>query len=389
MKIRYAAFFLLAAMLTACGGGGTSTGGAGAAVGNTIVSGTASLGIIQNGRVKVYQLTGDGRKIFLAETTTDSSGRYSVSITTPTTPILVEVSGGTYVDEATGLTVVRSDSEILHAAVSSPSAIQQVAVTPLSELAYRLAGSPLTAAGIDSANSEVSDAFNVDIVNVQPVEPTLTGFRSPTTQAQKDYSLALATLSQQALSTPGGSVETVIETYKQDLAPDGRISLGTATTFSTVLSQFLTNPRNQTGLTTATTALANFGTLTQLVKLNTTGTFAAGSFIKGVQVQLQFPAGVNIQYTGGVPDSGVVVPSGAAAAVTTVDSSYDPVTRTLSLGIINAQPGFGLGEFTTIRADVVPGAPLEENLFTVSGGVVTGQGGLQIDPDSISIFVTL
>jgi len=142
MKIRYAAFFLLAAMLTACGGGGTSTGGAGAAVGNTIVSGTASLGIIKNGRVKVYQITGDGRKTFLAETTTDNSGRYSVSITTPTTPILVEVSGGTYVDEATGLTVVRSDSEILHAAVSSPSAIQQVAVTPLTELAYRLAGSP-------------------------------------------------------------------------------------------------------------------------------------------------------------------------------------------------------------------------------------------------------
>ena len=386
MKIRFAVLLLLTALVTACGGGGTSTGGAGAAVGNTIVSGTASLGIIQNGRVKVYQVTSDGRKIFLAETTTDSSGRYSVSITTPSTTVLVEVSGGTYVDEATGFTVIRSDSEVLHAAVGSPATNQQIAVTPLTEIAYRLAGSPLTPSSIDSANSKVSDAFNVNIITVQPVEPTLTGFRSPTTQAQKDYSLALAVVSQQALSQPGESVEAVIEDYKQDLADD-RISLGTATTFSTVLSQFLANPRNQTGLTTATTALANFGTLTQLVKLNTTGTFAVGSFIKGVQVQLQLPAGVNILYTGGVPDPGVVVPSGAAAAVTTVDSSYDPVTRILTLGIINAQPGFGLGEFVTIRTDVIPGAPLDDDLFTVSGGVVTGQGGLEIDPDAISIFV--
>lgn len=389
MKIRYAALFLLTILLTACGGGGTSTGGTVQSPGSTVISGTASLGIIKDGRVKVYQLTSDGRKLFLAETRTDAYGRYSVSITTPTTPVLVEVSGGSYTDEATGLSVVRSDSEVLHAVVGSPGTIQPIAVTPLTELAYQLAGSPLTAAAIDSANSKVSDAFNVDIVTVQPVDPSLTGFRSPTTQAQKDYSLALATLSQQAQSTPGGSVGTVVEGYRQDLAADDRISLGTATTFSTTLSQFLANPRNQTGLTTATTALANFGTLTQLVKLNTTGTFAAGSFIKGVQVQLQLPAGVNIQYTGVTPDAGVVMPSGAAAAVTTIESYYDPATKTISLGIINAQPGFGLGEFVTIRTDVAPGAPLDESLFTVSGGMVTGQGGLQIDPNSISIFVTI
>lgn len=386
MKIRFAVLLLLTALLTACGGGGTSTGGAAAGAGSTTISGTASLGIIKNGRVKVYQLTSDGRKIFLAETTTDSSGRYSVLITTPTTPILVEVSGGIYVDEASGLQVVRADTDILHAAVGSPGIGQQIAVTPLTELAYRLASPTLTAAGIDIANSRVTDAFNFNIVTVQPVEPSVTGFND-TLQEQKDYSLALATLSQQAFNTPGASVDSVVELYRQDLAQDGRISIGTATTFSTVLSQFLANPRNQTGFTTATTALANFGTLNQLVKLNTTGTFAAGSFIKGVQVKLQLPVGVNIQYSGVYPKLGVVVPSGVAAAVTTVDSSYDPATRILSIAIINAQPGFGLGEFTTIRTDVVPGAPLNEDLFVLSGEMVTGQGGSEIV--GISIFVTL
>lgn len=388
MKKQIAALFLIVACIYGCGGGGTTTGGTAATPGQITITGTASLGIIKGSTVKAYRITTDNLRIYLAETRTNNLGWYSLSFTRPDSPVVIEVSGGEYVDEATGITVRRSENDILHAVVSSVGSATQIAVTPLTELAYQLSGSPLTATSIDTANSVVSDAFNFDIIRTQPVEPTLNGFRHPTTEEQRSYALALAALSQQTLDLPGATMNTSLEGYRNDLYLDGRISLAVATTFQTSLSRFLgtaltPNPRNHTGVTTPTSALASFGTVTIPVKLNTRGTFASGSFIEGVQLQLRLPIGVSI------PDTSVIKPSGQAAMYTTIASAYYPGTRTISTGIMNTEPGFGLGEFMTIYCDVLPDAALNFSDFVISVTEVSGDGGDGSLTNYINVFITL
>jgi len=95
--------------LTGCGGGG----GSGRSVDDDVsnlpgarpkanVSGVAFDGLIIGGTVDIFDFTSGAKGEKLGSTKTDGSGLYSISLSTSDKPILIEITGGYYIEEATG-----------------------------------------------------------------------------------------------------------------------------------------------------------------------------------------------------------------------------------------------------------------------------------------------
>ena len=63
----------------------------------------------------------------LASGTTDSQGNFNISIGDYTGPVMLQMSGGTYIDEATGLTMTMSPGDVMTAVMSSfPTRLQRL-----------------------------------------------------------------------------------------------------------------------------------------------------------------------------------------------------------------------------------------------------------------------
>jgi hypothetical protein len=241
---------VLSAVLSACGGGGGSSPAA-----TTTVSGIASKGPIKDGKVKVYPLKADGTKGDQIGTTvtTNPDGTYTVNVGSYTGNVLVEVTEGTYTDEATGALNVPNPG--LSAAVSGVSGNVSVAVTPLTDIAVKHAGS-LTTDNINTGNSLISSMVGVNIVNTIPVDVSVTGSANTATQEQIKYGMALATISRMALDG-NTSVTAVITNIKTDLADNKLDTTGAA--MMTALNNFtIDTAHNKSGMgINDTTSLSN------------------------------------------------------------------------------------------------------------------------------------
>lgn len=396
MSIISSIFLLL---LWGCGGGGSSTsvtaGGTPQTSTGTVVSGVASKGIIKNGKVKIFSVSGDIKyKVLLAVATTNEKGEYTASLGAYSGTLLIEGSG-TYSDEASGLTKTITEDAPLRAAVATATGTVQIAVTPLTELAVQKMGPTLTTQGITAANALISDLYGIDIVATQPVEPTLQAFQSPnTTQVQKDYTLALAAVSQLVKNSADGTLSGVLESQLSELANNGnRMSTQTAAAFKTALTAFLADTtNNKTGVTNINaTGLTNVGNVTYLVKLSTSGTFAAGSFIKGIQLSVLLPTGVTVKVNAdGETSAGVVTASGVAASGSLIKAKYIAESNELKIIIANEPAGFGIGEFLTILCEVAPGYAPSADDFKIPGPdsdpdfTVIGSEGVEIKGITVS-----
>lgn len=111
MKMKTMALLGALLSLTACGGGGDGgniddddrnlpderpTAG---------VKGVAFDGLIINGDVRIFDFTGAVKGTLLGETKTDGQGLYSIELSTASKPILIEIDGGYYIEEASGIQV--------------------------------------------------------------------------------------------------------------------------------------------------------------------------------------------------------------------------------------------------------------------------------------------
>lgn len=229
----------LAGSLAGCGSGGGG-GGNGA---QKSITGVASKGPISGGTVVVYALAADGTKgDLLGSATTGTDGSYSIDIGTYTGNVIVEVTGGTYKDEATGNTV--PNTEKLRAALTNVSTSVSVAVTPLTEMAVSLAGT-LTTSQIESMNSLVSAMIGVDIIGTMPVD--VTGDVSAATVDQITYGLMLATISQMVKDGKASDVYAAISAIKNDLSDDNKLN-ATGGDILASLEAFYSNTNNNTGV---------------------------------------------------------------------------------------------------------------------------------------------
>ena len=187
---------------------------------------TASLGLVQNATVNFYRADGT---TLIGTADTGTSGSVIVPVSGYTGPVIIEVLGdsdATYFDESAGTAIAFGSGQVLRAVVSAPGG--EVAVTPLTELAYQTAANagqiPITAAQADAANEAVRAALAPGLSSILSVP---TAFDASTTSGSLTdteagrYALILAALAELA-NGDGSPALRVLSALVADIA-DGEI----------------------------------------------------------------------------------------------------------------------------------------------------------------------
>ncbi|MCM0083261.1 hypothetical protein L4X63_16875 [Geomonas sp. Red32] len=385
-RLLYALIGCLLLALAGCGGGGSGSGG-----GTTsTVSGTASKGLIRNGTVTIYALNPDGTQGGqLATADTDSNGHYSATLTNYSGPILA-VAYGSYVDEATGQTVTLTAANPLRAALPSASGTVSLPITGLTELAVRQAGT-LTPAHITDANAVISSVFKVDILATSPVDATPSALGAAgVTAGQRDYTLALAALSQLASTssggTPGQKLEAALATISQGIT-SSNISSQTASTFVNALDSYLSTNGGVNDVVTSHggSALVSVGSRRAVLTVAVSG---AGPGINGAEFNMSFPAGVTVKsQSDGLTDNCVLGAtagtSGAllAGSFTAASGSTPGVLRVV---LVSATPVID-GTILVINADVADGLTPAMADFPISFVSVVGADGAPVNGATVAV----
>jgi hypothetical protein len=207
--LRFLARGLAAAMvlaLAACGGGGGGDSGGGGAVAiGGIIGGTGFKGPVANATVTAYAVSGGSPGAQIGAATTDGSGKFSLSIGNHSGPVMLQLSGGTYTDEATGTAMNMAAGDVMTAilpTVAAGATISGIQITPVTSMAQTAAqhlSGGMTDANIASANAAVGTYFMVsDILHVQPMNPLVAGSGSTASQDAINYGMAMAAMSQYA-----------------------------------------------------------------------------------------------------------------------------------------------------------------------------------------------
>jgi hypothetical protein len=275
-----AAATLLAA---ACGGSSNSSGPVAnptatpSAIGT--VSGTAVKGPVTGATVTAYAVANGAKGNAIGSATTDGQGRFTVTIGSYAGPVMMEMTGGSYTDEATGATMPMATGDVLRAvmpAVAAGATTSGLCLSPLTSMAQaRAQAMPggMTDANVTAANGAVGGYFMVgDILYTMPMDPLVQGSGAAATQDARNYGMAMAAMSQSA-HTLGMPSSSGMVTAMMDDATDGvmngmmgatQISMsgmggmmggammqpmtGTAS-LATAMTQFMTSAMNRSGVT--------------------------------------------------------------------------------------------------------------------------------------------
>jgi hypothetical protein len=184
--MRSALLLSVALVFTACGGGGGGgAGGSGNPSGLNIpvgtVSGVTFDGLISKADVSIYDFVTGTKGPLLAKSVSDSAGHYSISLQVESRPILIEITGGSYVEEA-GATyqIVLNSTKHKLTALSNYTAgtTAKAAITTFTYMAaglaaYEMSQGKAIAAAIDDANGRVSTlAGGFNILTTMPAQIT-------------------------------------------------------------------------------------------------------------------------------------------------------------------------------------------------------------------------
>jgi hypothetical protein len=204
------------------------------------LTGVAAAGPI-TGTVAVYKFASNTKGDLLTSGIV-TDGIYSLDIGSYRSAILVEVTGA-YKDEASADD--KTLASPLHAVISEVAGGKvQIAVTPFTEIAYRLvADKGLT---IDDANAVVGYMLRINPITTMPTDVTEATAVGLGSVDEIEYGLALAALSQMMISDPDAIIHIV-----DDLSNDGsgRYQLqDTGPTLIGALDTFLAGPYNQSGI---------------------------------------------------------------------------------------------------------------------------------------------
>ncbi|MGC1453565.1 MAG: hypothetical protein WA946_00035 [Nitrospirota bacterium] len=339
-------------LLFGCGGSSSSTAPAvngGTTGANGMVSGTAVKGPVDGGTVTAYAVSNGAMGTQLASGTTDAQGNFSMSVGTYSGPVMLQMSGGTYIDEATGLTMTMSPGDVMTAIVPSiisGETITNIQVTPLTSMAQAMANNMaggMTGANITAANSSIGSYFMVnDILHTQPMNPLVSGASGTATQDMRNYGMAIAAISQSATDMGMTSSSSMVTAMVND-ASDGVMNglMGSTPVMMGGMmagSSMMTTTAGTSGLATE---MAKF-IASPLNKANVTA-----SEMQTLMTQLASAATGTIQSGGGTPMNGMV--SGTVfngtmsnATVMAYSVSGGSMGAQLASGTTNSMGGFSL-----------------------------------------------
>ena len=287
------AIVVSSASLTAgCGGGGG--GGSGGAVGATTgtISGTATKGPVSGATVTAYAISNGVKGGQLGSALTSSSGSFTITMGPYSGAVMLQLHGGSFMDEATGAHMNMLDADdmtcvVPSVTVTTGSMMSGIQVTPLTSMArawaQNMAGG-MTSTNIIDANARMGAAYvgpGADILMTHPIDPTVAGSANGASVESKNYGMVLGAMSQEALGLGMATSSSGMSTAMTNDASDGIMNgmggmmgggnmMATAGTsqLATAMSTFISNPMNVSGVTT----VAEMQTLmNQLNQLATSG----------------------------------------------------------------------------------------------------------------------
>ncbi len=142
----------------------------------SLVSGRAVDAKILGGSLTIYSYKNGGKGLQLAEPviTSEEDGSYELNLRAPRQPILIEVTGGHYFEEASGQRIDLAESDKLRAvAFHQPGVPLNVYVTPFTNMAaglaeYKVNNGSIVENAIAEANSAITAIVGVDILGTDP-----------------------------------------------------------------------------------------------------------------------------------------------------------------------------------------------------------------------------
>lgn len=217
------------AMFVGCGGGGgtseTTTPGTGT------VSGTATKGPVSGATVTAFSMNSNGTKGGqIGTAVTDAQGNYSMNVGNHSGSLMLQMTGGSYIDEATGTTTTMGAGDIMTTVVPSMTAgenLSNIQMTPITSMAQTMSqnmAGGMTQANITQANSVMGQYFGVnDILHTRPMDPLANGSGAASTQDQRNYGMTIAAMSEYA-RTIGMPNSSGMVTVMMNDAADGRMN---------------------------------------------------------------------------------------------------------------------------------------------------------------------
>jgi hypothetical protein len=169
---------------------------------------------MSSGTVAAYSVTNGTMGPMIGSSTVDATGHFSVPLGAYAGTVMLQMTGGTFMDPATGTNMLMQSGDVLTSCVPSISAgstTTGVQVTPLTSMAQAMAqnmAGGMTAANAGTANTAVGNYFMMgDILMTSPMDPAVAGSGTGATQDQRNYGMSIAAMSQYA-GTIGMSVSS-------------------------------------------------------------------------------------------------------------------------------------------------------------------------------------
>ncbi len=192
-------------LVVACGGGGGEGESAPNSSINGTISGTATDGPVSGATVTAWSMTANGtRGSQFGSAQTDGQGNFSMSVGGHSGPFMLQMSGGSYMDEATGsqMNMGNNIMTCLISQMSAGSTVSGIQITPLTSMAQMMAqnmSGGMNPTNMNAANHAMGNYFGVsDITMIHPMDPTVSGSGSAATQEMRNYGMTMAAMSQYA-----------------------------------------------------------------------------------------------------------------------------------------------------------------------------------------------
>jgi hypothetical protein len=223
-----ASFLFSALVLTGCGGGGGGGGTSSSTTGT--ISGTGVKGPVSGAAVTAYGINSNGTQgTQIGSAKTDAQGNFSMQVGSYSGAVMLQLSGGQYTDEATDQTMNMDQNTVMTAVIShmaSGAMIENIEITPVTSMAQEWAqdmAGGMTQANIASANSAMGQFFDIsDILTTHPMDPLVQDSGAGANQAQRNYGMTLAAMSQEAYQLAMPNSSGIVTAMMND-ASDGKM----------------------------------------------------------------------------------------------------------------------------------------------------------------------
>ena len=199
--------------------------GSGGGMTSSSVSGTVFNGPMTQATVTAYAIDNGVAGARIASVAADGQGNFTMPLGSYSGAVMLQMSGGTYTDEATGTAMTMGASDLMSAVmptVASGTAVSGVWLTAMTSMAQaRAAGMAggMTDINIAAANTAMGNYFSVgDILKTRPMDPTVAGSGTNASQDARNYGMTLAAMSQYAENLDMGVSSAMVTAMMSDAA---------------------------------------------------------------------------------------------------------------------------------------------------------------------------